>query len=72
VSTINSLAGRLSALLPGLRNEFADWTIHRTESGRWLAIRGNVCIRARTATELRKRIRHHLAETAEDLSGEQA
>ena len=71
MSTINNLAARLPALLPGLRNEFADWTIHRTESGRWLAIRGNVCIRAHNTAELRKRIRQHLAETVQDLGGEQ-
>jgi hypothetical protein len=68
VSAINGLAARLSALLPRLRHEFADWTIHRTDSGRWLAIRSNVCIRAHNATELRRRIRQHLAETAQALS----
>jgi hypothetical protein len=72
VSAVNGLAARLSALLPRLRNEFADWTIHRTDSGRWLAIRDNVCIRAHNAGELRRRIRRHLAETAEDLGGEHA
>jgi hypothetical protein len=71
VSAINGLAARLSALLPRLRNEFADWTIHRSDSGRWLAIRSNVCIRAHSATELRRRIRQHLAEMAQDL-GEHA
>lgn len=72
MSAINDLAGRVAALLPGLRKEFADWTIHRSESGRWLAIRGNVCIRAHNPAELRTRIRRHLAEIAEDISGEQA
>jgi hypothetical protein len=70
VSAINGLAARLSALLPRLRNEFADWTIHRTDSGRWLAIRSNVCIRAHNAAELRRRIRQHLTETAQDLGGQ--
>jgi hypothetical protein len=72
MNAINDLAARLTALLPGLRNEFADWTIHRTESGRWLAIRGNVCIRAHTTPELRKRIHRHLAQMAQDLRGDQA
>jgi hypothetical protein len=72
VSTLNNLAARISTLLPRLRSEFADWAIHQTESGRWLAIRGNICIRAHNAAELRKRIRRHLAETARDLGGEQA
>jgi hypothetical protein len=70
VSAINGLVARLSALLPRLRDEFADWTIHRSDSGRWLAIRGNVCIRAHNATELRKRIRQYLAETTEDIRGQ--
>lgn len=72
MNAINDLAFRLAGLLPGLRNEFADWTIHRSDSGRWLAIRGNVCIRAHNAAELRARIRRHLAEIAEDIGGEQA
>ena len=72
VSALNGLAARLAALLPGLRNEFTDWTIHRSDSGRWLAIRGNVCIRATSPAELRARIRSYLAEITEDLGGEQA
>lgn len=72
MSAINNLAFRLAGLLPGLRNEFADWTIHRSDSGRWLAIRGNVCIRAYNTAELRARIRRHLAEISEETDGEQA
>lgn len=71
MSAIDGLAFRLAGLLPGLRNEFADWTIHRSDSGRWLAIRGNVCIRAHNAAELRNRIRRHLTEIAEHTGGEQ-
>jgi hypothetical protein len=70
MNAFNDLATRIAALLPGLRREFADWTIHHSDSGRWLAVRGNVCIRATSATELRDRIRRHLAETAHDLDGE--
>jgi len=72
LSAINDLAARISTLLPRLRNEFTDWKIRRSDSGRWLAIRGNVCIRADNPAELRKRIRRHLTETAEDLGGGQA
>jgi hypothetical protein len=71
VNAINDLAARLAALLPRLREEFTDWTIHHSDSGRWLAIRGNVCIRATNPTELRNRIRAYLAETTEYLGGEQ-
>lgn len=72
MSALHDLAARVAALLPGLREEFADWTIHHSDSGRWLAIRGNVCIRAHNAPELRNRIRRYLAEISEEIGGEQA
>jgi hypothetical protein len=71
VNTINSyLTARIAGLLLGLRHEFEGWWIHRSDSGRWLAIRGNTCIRAHSAAELRDRLRRHAAETADDLGGE--
>lgn len=62
----------LATHLAGLREKFADWTIHQSESGRWLAIRGNVCIRAHNASELRDRIRRYLSEITEEIGREQA
>lgn len=61
------LAARIAASLLGLRHEFQDWWIHRSDSGRWLAIRGNTCIRAKDPTGLRGRLRQHIAEIADDL-----
>lgn len=72
MSAVDDLGAPLATLLPQLRAEFEDWTIHQSDSGRWLAIRGNVCIRAHDVVELRERIRRHLAETAEDFGGGQA
>jgi hypothetical protein len=58
-TTNNPLAARIAARLLCLRHEFDDWWIHRSKSGRWLAIRGNTCIRAVSAPELRERLRQH-------------
>jgi hypothetical protein len=44
----------------------------RFDSGRWLAIRGTTCIRANSPAALRDRTKRQLAETADDLGGEQA
>ncbi|HEY0539773.1 MAG TPA: hypothetical protein VGD53_15460 [Actinoallomurus sp.] len=72
MNVFDTLTDRLAVLIPDLRSEYPEWTIHRATSGRWLAIRGNTCIRAHNATELRDRVRRHLAEIAEDIAGDSA
>jgi hypothetical protein len=62
-------AARIAGLLLTLRNDFEGWWIHRSDSGRWLAIRGNTCIRAHNAAELRQLLRRHLDDVAHDLDG---
>lgn len=64
------LSAPFAGLLLRLRREFDGWWIHRSDSGRWLAIRGNTCIRAHNAAELRVRLRRYIAETAEQIGGE--
>jgi hypothetical protein len=66
----NNLAARIAASLLGLRHEFDGWWTHRSDSGRWLAIRGNTCIRAHNPADLRERLRRHIAETAEQIDGD--
>jgi len=44
----------------------------RSDSGRWLAIRSTTCIRANSPAALRDRVKRRLAETGDDLGGEQA
>jgi hypothetical protein len=64
------LAARIAASLLGLRHEFEGWWIHRSDSGRWLAIRGNTCIRAHSPAALREQLRDHLAQTSEQIGGD--
>jgi hypothetical protein len=44
----------------------------RSDSGRWLGIRSDTCIRANSAVALRDRVTRRLAETVEHHGGEQA
>jgi hypothetical protein len=72
VNPVHALEAHLTTALSNLRSEHEDWAIHRSDSGRWLAIQGNTCIRANDPAELSDRIKRHLAESAEEPSGEQA
>lgn len=63
------LAARIAASLLGLRHEFDGWWIHRSYSGRWLAIRGNTCIRAHSPAALRQQISDHLDQTSGQIGG---
>lgn len=65
----DSLAAQVTALM-NLRNEFGGWWIHHAESGRWIAIRENTCLRAHDPSQLRERLRRYRADTAADLDGE--
>lgn len=70
MSILDILTHRLASLRPNLRTDYPGWTFYRATSGRWLAICGNTCIRAQNATELRDRVRRHMAEIAEDINGD--
>jgi hypothetical protein len=47
--------------------EFDGWEIHRLGSGRWLPVRGTICIRAHSRAQLGEQLRQHLAETEDDM-----
>ena len=66
----DSLTAQVTAALMTLRGEFNGWWIHHAESGRWIGIRENTCIRAHDPVQLRERLRRYMAETSADLESE--
>jgi hypothetical protein len=70
VTATERLAVRIAGLLFRLRREHDGWWIHRTTSGRWLAIRGTTCLRAATAAQLRERLRRRPIESAYEKGGD--
>lgn len=68
----NPVNVRAAVALVQLRNEFDGWWIHRSDSGRWLAIRENTCIRATGPGQLRERLRNYLSESANETGGDES
>ncbi len=66
----DSLTAQITVALMSLRGEFNGWWIHHAESGRWIGIRENTCIRAHDPAQLRERLRRHTADTSADFDGE--
>jgi hypothetical protein len=58
---------RLASWLKNVCQDFDGWEVRRLSSGRWLAVRGTICIRAHSRAQLGEQLRQHLADTADDL-----